>query len=161
MPAKRQHWLIKSEPDVFSFSDLLGLPQRTTTWDGVRNYQARNYLREMRRGDLVFFYHSSTEPPGIAGIAEVAREAYADPTQFDHADEHFDARSKPDAPTWVAVDLRGVEALPRLVALEELRQEPALATLQLLQKGSRLSVQPVQEPAWRLIKALSKRKSRL
>ncbi|MEO6709985.1 MAG: EVE domain-containing protein [Planctomycetota bacterium] len=161
MAAKRQHWLIKSEPDVFSFSDLMSLPERTTTWDGVRNYQARNNLRAMRRGDLVFFYHSSTEPPGIAGIAEVAREAYPDPTQFERADEHFDARSRPDAPTWVAVDLRGVEALPRLVALEELRQEPALAALQLLQKGSRLSVQPVQGPAWTLIRALSKRKSKL
>ena len=158
MAAARQHWLIKSDAEVFSFSNLLASPGRTTAWDGVRNYQARNFLRAMRRGDLIFFYHSGAEPPGIAGIAEVAREAYPDPTQFDSAHEHFDPRSKPATPTWLMVDVRGLEALPRIVALEELRREPSLARLHVCQRGSRLSVHPMETAAWGVIKAMARRK---
>jgi predicted RNA-binding protein with PUA-like domain len=160
MAASKQYWLVKSDADVFSFSDLLALPGRTTVWDGVRNYQARNSLRAMRRGDLVFFYHSGAEPPGIAGIAEVVREAYPDPTQFERGHDHYDARSKKDDPAWSVVDLRGVEALPRLVSLDELKQAPSLAQLGVCQRGSRLSVHPVQASAWGVILALAKRKSK-
>ncbi len=157
---QQQHWLIKSDADDFSFSDLLAAPRRTTAWDGVRNYQARNFLRAMRRGDLIFFYHSGAEPPGIAGIAEVAREAYPDPTQFDSTHEHFDARSKAQDPAWVMIDIHAVEALPRFVALDELRKEPSLGSLHVCQRGSRLSVHPVQAAAWGVIRTMAKRKSR-
>ena len=161
MAIARQHWLVKSEPLSFSFEDLLAAPDRTSTWDGVRNYQARNYLRSMRRGDLVFFYHSNAEPPGIVGIAEVQRVAYPDPTQFEKGHEPFDPRSKATAPSWDMVDLRAVEPLPRFVALEELRAEPDLASLQLCKRGSRLSVQPVTLAEWSAIRALARRKSKL
>jgi predicted RNA-binding protein with PUA-like domain len=158
MGTAKQHWLVKAEPKVFGFDALWASPGRRSAWDGVRNYQARNHLRAMRKGDLVFVYHSNAEPPGIVGIAEVAREAYPDPTQFEAGHEHFDQRSKPDAPAWDMVDLRALEALPRLVALDELRQEPALASLGVVQRGSRLSVQPVSPAHWKHILALSKRK---
>ena len=108
----RRYWLVKSEPDSFSFDDLLASPGRTTCWDGVRNYQARNSMRDdMKLGDLVFFYHSSTEPAAIVGIAEVVRESYPDHTAFDRKDSHYDPKSKPDAPTWMMVDLRAREPL--------------------------------------------------
>ena len=148
----RRYWLVKSEPDVFSFSDLVASPNSTTGWEGVRNYQARNFMRDgMKRGDLVFFYHSSTDPAAIVGVAEVAREAYPDPTAFDSADSHYDPKSRPDAPTWMQVDLRAVEPLARPLPLLELRGMKGLEKMVLLQKGSRLSVQPVTEKEWAII----------
>ena len=138
-------WLVKSEPGVFSFDDLMKLPKRTTHWDGVRNYQARNHMKAMKKGDRVLFYHSSAEPPHVAGIAEVAREAYPDASAFDGKDDHYDAKSKPDDPTWFMVDIKGVEKLARPVPLAELREMTELAGMVLLKKGSRLSVQPVTQ----------------
>jgi predicted RNA-binding protein with PUA-like domain len=153
--AARRYWLVKSEPDTFSFADLVARPNGTTGWDGVRNYQARNSMRDdMKRGDLVFFYHSSTDPAAIVGVAEVAREGYPDPTALDPRDPHFDPKSRADAPTWVMVDLRAVEPLARPVTLAELRGVAGLEKMVLLQKGSRLSVQPVTEQEWQIIYAL-------
>jgi len=148
----RRYWLVKSEPDSFSFDDLLASPNRTTSWDGVRNFQARNSMRDdMKLGDLVFFYHSSTDPAAIVGIAEVVREGYPDPTAFDRKDSHFDPKSKPDSPTWMMVDLRAREALPKPITLAELREVKGLEKMVLLQKGSRLSVQPVTPKEWEII----------
>lgn len=136
------HWLFKSEPGVFSIADLARAPGATTGWDGVRNYQARNLLRdEVQRGDLVLFYHSSAEPTGVAGVAEVVREAYPDATQFDPQSDHFDAGASRDDPRWMAVDVRLVRAFPRVVALAELKAEPSLAGMEVLRRGSRLSIQ--------------------
>ena len=151
----RRYWLVKSEPDAFSFDDLVASPNRTSGWEGVRNYQARNTMRDdMKRGDLVFFYHSSCDPTAIVGVAEVAREAYPDPTAFDAKDSHYDPKSRPDAPTWMMVDLRAVEPLRRPVTLAELRATKGLERMVLLQKGSRLSVQPVTAQEWEIIYAM-------
>src|SRR5438105_1563422 len=123
----RRHWLVKSEPETFSFDDLLASPKRTTGWDGVRNFQARNFMRDgMKRGDLVFFYHSSTDPTAIVGVAEVAREAYPDPTALDPKHAHFDPKSRADAPSWMMVDLRAVEPFKRPVTLAELKRVKGL-----------------------------------
>jgi len=150
--AERRYWLVKSEPGVFSFDDLLASAQRTTSWEGVRNYQARNFMRDgMRRGDGVLFYHSNAEPPAIVGVAEVAREAYPDPSQFDRASEYFDSKSRPHEPTWVLVDLRGVAPLRSPLSLAALRDVPALADMELLRRGSRLSVQPVTRAEWEAV----------
>ena len=149
---ERRYWLVKSEPDTFSFDDLLASPGRTTGWDGVRNFQARNFMRDgMKKGDLVFFYHSSTDPAAIVGIAEVAREAYPDHTAFDAKDPHYDPKSKRDAPTWMMVDLRARERLPKPLTLAELRGIKGLEKMVLLQKGSRLSVQPVTKEEWEIV----------
>jgi predicted RNA-binding protein with PUA-like domain len=148
--------LVKSEPDVFSFADLQAAPKKTTCWDGVRNYQARNTLRdEMKQGDRCFYYHSNAEPSGIAGICEVVREGYPDHSAFDKKDPHYDPKSKPDAPTWFMVDVKAVKAFPRLIALGELREVVALKGMVLLQKGSRLSVQPVTKKEWETICAMA------
>jgi len=150
--SERRYWLVKSEPDTFSFADLVASPKSTSGWDGVRNYQARNSMRDgMKRGDLVFFYHSSADPTAIVGVAEVAREAYPDATAFDANDSHYDPKSRPDAPTWMMVDLRAVEPLARPVTLAELRGTKGLEKMVLLQKGSRLSVQPVTAKEWEII----------
>ena len=146
------HWLVKSEPDVFSFADLLKAPKKTTCWDGVRNYQARNTLRDlMKNGDRVFYYHSNAEPSGIAGICEVIREGYPDHTAFDPKDPHFDPKSRRDEPTWYMVDVRAVAPFPRLVTLAELKGVKGLEKMALLQKGSRLSVQPVTRKEWEIV----------
>lgn len=151
-----RHWLVKSEPESFSFDDLVRAPKRTTRWDGVRNYQARNLLRdEMAVGDQVFFYHSSTEPPGIAGVAEVVRAGYPDPTAFDRSDDHFDAKSRQDAPAWFAVDLRAVARVVPEIPLSRLRETKALEGMVLLRKGSRLSVQPVTAAEWKVITSMA------
>jgi predicted RNA-binding protein with PUA-like domain len=148
----RRHWLVKSEPDVFSFDDLLARPGRTTGWDGVRNYQARNFMRDdMKRGDLVFFYHSSADPTAIVGVAEVVREGYPDPTALDPKDPHFDPKSRADEPTWMMIDLRAIEPLAHPITLAELRAVKGLERMVLLQKGSRLSVQPVSAEEWEII----------
>ncbi len=139
-----RHWLLKTEPSVFSFDDLLEAPGRTTGWDGVRNFQARNFLRDaMKKGDRVLVYHSNAEPPAVVGIAEVVREGYPDPTQFDPRDGHYDEGSKRDDPRWYQVDVRAVRKLPRAVTLDEIRREKALAKMALVQRGQRLSVQPL------------------
>ena len=152
-----RHWLVKSEPDVFSFDDLLARPRQTTSWDGVRNYQARNFMRDgMKQGDKVFFYHSSADPTAIVGVAEVAREAYPDPTALDPKDPHFDPKSNADAPTWMMVDLRAVERFARPVTLAELRGVKGLEKMMLLQKGSRLSVQPVTDHEWEIVYRLGR-----
>ena len=146
------YWLIKSEPHVFSFGDLLAKPKQTTSWDGVRNYQARNFMRdEMKKGDRVLYYHSSATPPGVVGIAEVASDPYPDPTQFDPASDYFDEKATREEPRWVLVDIRAVERLPRLVPLKEIKAEPKLSEMKLVQRGNRLSVMPVEKEAFDII----------
>ena len=153
---ERQYWLLKSEPSTFSFDDLLASPARTTHWDGVRNYKARNYLRDsLKQGDLVLFYHSSTDSPAVVGIAEVVREGYPDPTAFDPDDPHFDPKSKRESPSWYMVDIRAVEALARPLTLAELRATKGLEKMELLQKGNRLSVQPVRPAEFQLVRKLT------
>lgn len=152
-----RRWLVKSEPETFSWDDLWKAPKRTTSWEGVRNYQARNLMREMRKGDLVFFYHSSADPTAIMGVCEVAREAYPDHTQFDRKSHYYDPKSTEDDPRWFMVDLRAREPLPRPVTLAELRSTRGLERMALLQKGSRLSVQPVAADEWKVIVDLAKR----
>jgi predicted RNA-binding protein with PUA-like domain len=142
---------------VFSFDDLLAAPNRRTCWDGVRNYQARNFMRDgMRLGDLVLFYHSNATPAGVAGIAEVAREAYPDHTAFDPSDPHYDPKSRPEAPDWLMVDVQAVERFPDLVPLDALRSVPALAAMELLRRGSRLSVQPVTRAEFEVVAAMGR-----
>jgi len=155
-PGERRYWLVKSEPEVFSFDDLLKAPKQTTKWNGVRNFAARNFLRDgMKLGDQVFYYHSMSDAPGIVGICEVAREGYPDDTAFDPKSEGFDPKSDPSAPQWFMVDLRGVERLPRAVTLQELKQQKALKDMALLRIG-RLSVSPVTADEWRVILDLSR-----
>lgn len=155
MAKQRRYWLVKSEPDVFSIDALARAPRRTTSWDGVRNYQARNFMREMAVGDLVLFYHSNADPPAVAGTAEVVRTAYPDDTQFDPRSDHYDAASTADRPRWDMVDLKYREKFPISLALERLRQEPKLKDMVLLRKGSRLSVQPVAASEWSVIMKLA------
>jgi len=145
---------MKSEPDVFGLEDLK--KKKVSGWDGVRNYQARNFMKAMKKGDQAFFYHSSCEPPGIAGIMEVAREAYPDPTQFDRTSDYHEPRATPEQPVWFQVDVKYVRHLPRFVTLEELRGAPALSGMVLLRRGSRLSVQPVTQEQWQAVLALSR-----
>jgi predicted RNA-binding protein with PUA-like domain len=146
------YWLIKSEPEMCSYTALEKSPKKTTYWDGVRNYQARNTLRDlMKKGDRCFFYHSNAEPSGIAGICEVVKEGYPDWTAFEKGHEHFDEKSDPDKPTWYMVDVKAVRPMPRLITLAELKKVPGLEKMVLLQKGSRLSVQPVTAKEWAVI----------
>ena len=154
MKSKR-YWLMKSEPSTFSIDDLMRSPHQTTCWDGVRNYQARNFMRSMAVGDQVLFYHSNADPPAVVGIAEVVKTAYPDPTQFDKKDKHYDPESKPSEPRWDMVDIQYVRIFSRPVTLDELRRETKLKNMLLLQKGSRLSVQPVTPLEWRHIMKLA------
>ncbi len=148
----RRCWLVKSEPDCFSIDDLAAAKGQTTFWDGVRNYQARNMLRDfMKVGDQVLFYHSNAKPPGVAGVVEVVREGYPDTTAFDSKHEHYDPKSRREEPTWYMVDLRLVERFKREISLPELRQLSQLSGMLLLQRGSRLSVQPVSPGQFDLI----------
>jgi len=152
----RRYWLFKTEPTTFSFDDLRKAPSGTTSWDGVRNYQARNMLRDdVKPGDLVLVYHSSSDPTGIAGLAEVVRGGYPDNTALDPKDPHHDPKSKADSPTWYMVDIRAVKPLPRLITLEELRKVKGLEKMVLLQRGSRLSIQPVRPEEWEIITSLA------
>ena len=145
------YWLMKSEPDECSIDDALAAPKRLTPWSGVRNYQARNFMRDaMRVGDGVLFYHSSCPEPGIAGLAEVASAPYPDPTQFERRSPYYDPKSKRTAPRWVMVDVRALEKT-RLVPLAELRRHRPLAGMRLLQPGNRLSITPVSAAEWRYI----------
>jgi predicted RNA-binding protein with PUA-like domain len=148
---KKKYWLMKSEPDECSIDDALAAPGRATPWSGVRNYQARNFMRdEMRVGDGVLFYHSSCEEPGIAGLAEVASAAYPDATQFDRGSPYYDPKAKKESPRWFNVDVRALKKT-RLVPLAELRRHKPLATMRLLRPGNRLSITPVSEAEWRFI----------
>jgi len=154
-PKERRYWLVKSEPDVFSFDDLQASPAATTCWDGIRNFAARNFLRDgMKRGDRVFFYHSMAEPQAVVGICEVVREGYPDDTAFDPAHDGFDPKSDPTSPLWYMVDLRAVKPLPRPVTLAEIRGRPELAEMALLRVG-RLSVSPVTPAEWAVIVAMA------
>ena len=147
------HWLMKSEPDAFSIDDLKR--KKREAWDGVRNYQARNFMRDdMRPGDKVFFYHSNCAVPGIAGIAEVATDAYPDPSQFDPKSKYFDPGSSRDNPRWMLVDVKFVKKLKRTISLDEMKSDPALDGMALLRKGNRLSVMPVEATHWRHILTL-------
>lgn len=149
------YWLMKSEPEAFGIDDLAAAPDRTTHWDGVRNYQARNMLRDqMQVGDQVLFYHSNSDPPGVVGIAEVVRGGYPDHTAFDPDDPHYDPKSDPDDPRWYMVDVRLVRKLTRTITLTELKQRPELAELALVRRGNRLSVMPVDADQWRCILSL-------
>ncbi len=151
------YWLLKTEPDTFGIEHLARRPRRTAPWDGVRNYQARNYLRdEVRRADLAFIYHSSCAQPGIAGIATVVRAAYADPSAFQRRNAHFDASSDPAAPRWFAIDVRLQRRLKRIITLDELRAhaDNKLLGMLLLRRGNRLSVTPVSDAHWQFILTL-------
>ncbi len=148
------YWLLKSEPGTFSIADLEARPGRTEHWDGVRNYQARNYMKAMRAGDPAFFYHSNCDAPGIVGTVFIAREAGPDHTALDPESPHFDPRSTPDAPRWFMVDVRHERTFRRVIGLRELRSHPELDDMPLLKKGSRLSVMPVSAVQWRFILAL-------
>ena len=151
------YWLMKSEPGEFSIDDLKSAKGKTEHWDGVRNYQARNFMRDgMRKGDMVFFYHSSCAEPGIVGLMRVHRESYPDHTAFDPADKHFDPKSDPDNPRWFMVDVKYVRKLNRTIALAELKDyaNRRLKDFRLLQRGNRLSIMPVTQSHWNFILGL-------
>ena len=154
-----QYWLMKSEPEAFSIDDLQNAPRKTDHWDGVRNYQARNFMRDdMKKGDLAFFYHSNCKVPGIVGIMEVAREAYPDHTAFDAGSKYFDAGSDPDNPRWFMVDVKYRRKLKRVIPLAELKQHASrLGDFQLLKRGNRLSIMPVSKKQWDVIVKLEER----
>jgi len=150
---------MKTEPTTFSFDDLLHAPRKTTGWDGVRNYQARNFLRAMAKGDAVLVYHSNADPKAVVGVAEVVREAYPDPTQFDPRDDHHDPDSSRDDPRWFQVDVRAVEKLAKPVTLEQMKAARELSGMPLLQRGNRLSVLPVSEAEFRAVVKMGKSRS--
>ncbi|HEX5102349.1 MAG TPA: EVE domain-containing protein [Pirellulaceae bacterium] len=144
MAKSQKFWLLKTEPESFSIQDLAKAPNQTTCWDGVRNYQARNFMRDgMRVGDRVLVYHSSTDVPAVVGTAKIVRQAYPDHTAWDPKDSHFDPASTPEYPRWFMVDIRLERMFKQPLPLEKLRHTPALKKMELLRKGSRLSVQPV------------------
>lgn len=147
-------WLMKSEPDVYGYDDLER--DGRTPWDGIRNYQARNFMRdEMKVGDVVLFYHSNTQPPGVVGVAQVVSEPYPDPTQFDPASRYHDPKATPDEPRWMLIDVAPERRLPRQVTLAEMKADPALADLPLVRRGNRLSIMPVGEAEAARIVALA------
>lgn len=151
------YWLMKSEPEVYSIDHLK--KDGVTYWEGVRNYQARNFLRDqIKKGDRVLFYHSNAEPSGIAGIAEVVREGYPDPSQFDSKDDHYDPKSKKENPAWFVVDLKFVKKFDHVISLEELRKVKTLEKMLVLRRGQRLSVQPVSAPEWEAVLNLAEKK---
>jgi predicted RNA-binding protein with PUA-like domain len=154
----RKYWLMKTEPDVFSFDDLVERPQMTEPWDGIRNYQARNFMRdEFGLGQQVLIYHSNTEEPGIVGIAKVVREAYPDHTALDPEGKYFDPKSADKGESrWVMVDVQATHRLRQPLSLKELREIPELAGMALLKKGQRLSIQPVTAEEWQVIKQYGK-----
>jgi predicted RNA-binding protein with PUA-like domain len=149
------YWLMKSEPSSFSIDDLKASKNRTTAWDGVRNFQARNYIREMKKGDQAFFYHSSCDVPGIAGIVTIAKEGYPDPTAFDPKHHHYDADSDPENPRWLMVDVKFVEKIDPVITLEQLRAHGGgkLKDMVVLKRGNRLSITPVTQSEWTFITA--------
>ncbi|MEM5498465.1 EVE domain-containing protein [Paraglaciecola mesophila] len=141
-----QYWLFKTEPDAFSIDDLAARPNQTEHWDGIRNYQARNFLRDqVKQGDKVFIYHSSCKDVGIAGLAEVVKEAYPDHTQFDPESHYYDPKSSPENPRWVMVDVKFIEKFPDVLALKKIKTMPEISEVGLVKKGHRLSIMPVNE----------------
>ncbi len=147
-----KYWLMKTEPESYSIDDLAAEKNKTTFWDGVRNYQARNYMRdEMKVGDLVLFYHSNADPPGIAGIALIVKEAYPDFTAFDPSNKHYDPKSRHESPTWMMVDIEFKKKFNQSITLSELKETKSLDGMELLRKGSRLSVQPVSKQHFTII----------
>lgn len=151
----QNYWLMKSEPDAFSISDLKRL--KRSPWDGVRNYQARNFMKEMSVGDLIFFYHSSCKPAGIVGIARVCKSAYPDHTSWDKNSAYYDEKSTLDNPRWYMVDVEFVEQWSSTLTLAELKQNPELADMLLTKKGSRLSVMPISQNEWEYINTILKK----
>jgi predicted RNA-binding protein with PUA-like domain len=150
-----RYWLMKTEPEVYSIDDLMKEKNQTEHWDGVRNYQARNMMRDqMQKGDKVFFYHSNCKEPGIVGVAKIVKTGYPDYTAFDPASKYFDPKSSPDNPRWFMVDVRFERKLKRTITLEELKQHQGLTDMALVRKGNRLSVMPVTERQWELILSL-------
>lgn len=154
-----QYWLMKSEPDVYSI-DNLASETKPALWEGCRNFTVRNFLREtMKAGDLAFFYHSSTNPPGVVGIMEIVGDAFPDPTQFDPESEYFDPSSRQERPKWTARNVRLVEKFSRMVTLAELKAHPDLGSMLVVRKGQRLSVMPVTESEWKIVCALANKDS--
>ena len=152
-----RYWLMKSEPDDVSIDDLAAMPKKTVAWYGVRNYTARNYMRDqMQLGDLAFFYHSSCPEPGVAGIVRVSKLAYPDASQFDRNSKYYDAKATPDAPRWFNVEVTLVKKT-RLIALAEMRADKELATMMVLQRGNRLSITPVTAKEWKSVERLALR----
>ncbi|MBI1272168.1 EVE domain-containing protein [bacterium] len=151
---KNQFWLFKSEPKVYSIDDLK--KEKTAFWEGVRNYQARNLLRDtIKKGDQVLFYHSNAEPPGIVGICQVVKEGYPDHTQFDEASKYFDPKSKKDDPRWYMVDVKFVKKFKSIVSLETLKNSAGLEEMMVTKRGARLSIQPVTEKEWKTVLKLA------
>ena len=146
---ERRYWLFKSEPTAYSFADLLAEPDQTAEWDGVRNYQVRNFMRDdMKVGDGVLFYHSSAKPLAVVGTATIVREAYPDNTAWDPAEKHYDPKCSPGNPTWLMVDIKAEKEFSRQVILDEIKQNPNLQDMLLVRRGMRLSIQPVTEDQW-------------
>ncbi|WP_261843483.1 EVE domain-containing protein [Aliamphritea ceti] len=149
-----QYWLFKSEPDAFSIDDLAAMPDQTEHWDGIRNYQARNFLRDqVKLGDQVFFYHSSCKDVGIVGVAEVVRESYPDFTQFDPESKYYDPKSSPDKPRWVMVDIKLKQKFSKILPLKVIKAMPEITEVGLVKKGHRLSIMPVTDIEWQLLLA--------
>ena len=159
--AKRgtKYWLMKSEPDVYSIDDLRR--DGTECWEGVRNYQARNFMREMAEGDLALFYHSNAKPPGVAGVCRISCEAYPDHTQFDQKSNYYDAKSNEEEPRWSMVDVQFVERFDEVVPLETLKNDSTLQGMRVIQKGSRLSVQPVEKAHFKRVLKLAQAKTKI
>jgi predicted RNA-binding protein with PUA-like domain len=155
------YWLIKSEPDAFSIDDLKNSPGKKDHWDGIRNYQARNFIRDdMQKGDLAFFYHSNCKPPGIVGICEVVSQAYPDHTAFDSNEKYYDAKSDPENPRWMMVDVKYRRKTRRMISLEEIKaQADRLEGFPLIRRGNRLSIMPVSKQHWDFILSLEGKKS--
>ena len=150
-----KYWLMKSEPDVYSIEHLAAEPNQTDYWDGIRNYQARNFIRDdMQIGDMAFFYHSRCDVPGIVGTMRIVKQAYPDPTAFVATEKYYDPKSDPDNPRWFMVDVQLVETFPRVVSLSELKADPALSAMKVVQRGNRLSITPVTADQWAHIVAL-------
>jgi len=144
----KNYWLVKSEPSTFSLSDLKKSKNQTTHWDGIRNFQARNFLKAMKKDDGVLFYHSSAEPLAVMGYCEVVKEGYPDNTQFDPENIHFDPKAKKDNPTWFMVDIKFVKEFKNPVTLDEIKANPKLKNMKLIQRGQRLSIQPITKDEW-------------
>lgn len=148
----KKYWLVKSEPSAFSIDDLAKSKSKTTHWDGVRNYQARNFMRdEMKKGDLVLYYHSNAEPTAVVGVCEIVKEGYPDFTAFDPDDKHFDPKSKKDKPTWIMVNLKLIKKFKTQVSLASIKEHPKLQEMRLVQRGNRLSVMPVAKKEFDII----------
>ncbi|MBA4371683.1 MAG: EVE domain-containing protein [Thermodesulfovibrio sp.] len=152
---QKNYWLMKTEPTVFSFDDLKAKPEATDHWEGVRNYQARNYMREMKKGDLALFYHSNCELPGIVGIAEIVRTSYPDHTSWDKSSRYYDPKSTPQNPRWFMVDVRWKKQFENIISLTQLKDIPALQQMKVLQKGQRLSVMPVTQDEFKKVLKLA------